>query len=468
MNYKDLTFNPKDFYKNSYAIIIGIGSYSEEIPLSNAYNDASAIQNVLEKDYNFTILKSLFNENATASNIREIFSDLIQNDESVTSKDRLIIYYSGHGKLRISYNYNGQEIKKGYLVPYDSKKNKFHSNIPMEELIEGCQNCKAKHILIILDCCYSGYAAMRSIVDRKYPKELESYITDITKRRSIQLIAAGQEDEPVSDSGIRPGYSAFTGALLGILESKIDPDNNGILTASEIGINLEKEILTQRGSRYQRPLYSHIAGSAGGDLLLDVFDTNDNGDKNNDSYYTKQIKKITKGYNKINIKKFEYSINYKLKIIIPLIIISTVGIFLAIPYIDPFIKKLFDEPPKITTSNELVGIDYRSYIPLKSGETAQSGNLENFTDGYMWNVMRYPDKGELINIDTKTGNVIYKANPNYRGVDDILLVKTTEDENIAAGVLCFLIDIPPNQRSEYTSNCAYQFSPKVNLTTLQK
>lgn len=104
MNYKDLTFNPKDFYKNSYAIIIGIGSYSEEIPLSNAYNDASAIQNVLEKDYNFTILKSLFNENATASNIREIFSDLIQNDESVTSKDRLIIYYSGHGKLRISYN----------------------------------------------------------------------------------------------------------------------------------------------------------------------------------------------------------------------------------------------------------------------------------------------------------------------------------------------------------------------------
>jgi hypothetical protein len=96
-------------------------------------------------------------------------------------------------------------------------------------------------MLVGIDCCYNGFAANRAIqsLQRSYAAT-EDYIRDISSRAAAQVFAAGQEDQPVSDSGIRPGYSAFTGALLDILEPEVDPDNNGILTASEIGYILER------------------------------------------------------------------------------------------------------------------------------------------------------------------------------------------------------------------------------------
>jgi hypothetical protein len=71
---------------------------------------------------------------------------------------------------------------------------------------------------------------------------------------------------------LRPGYSAFTGALLDILGTEMDPDNDGILTASEIGFNLEREVFRQRQTEpYQRPIYSHLSGSRGGDFIFKIF-----------------------------------------------------------------------------------------------------------------------------------------------------------------------------------------------------
>lgn len=141
----------------------------------------------------------------------------------------------------------------------------------METIVKGCQNCPAKHVLLILDCCYSGAAFTRSSSERMRPKKVsDAYVKDITSRRAIQVLAAGQEDEPVSDSGVRPGYSAFTGALLNILEPEIDLDNNGVLSVSEIGAYLEQQVALQ-GGRYQRPAYNRISGSDNGDFLFKIF-----------------------------------------------------------------------------------------------------------------------------------------------------------------------------------------------------
>jgi uncharacterized caspase-like protein len=210
--------------------------YREERSLFNAYNDAIGVKRVLESKYGFEDIQSFFNENATGNVIRYIFDDLIQNDEIIGPRDRVLIYYSGHGKMRTNVGRQGQEIKSGYIIPYDSQLKRYSSNISMKTIVEGCQNCPAKHVLLILDCCYSGFAALRTNELPKPPKVSERYLKDIVSRPAIQVLAAGQEDEPVNDSGIRPGYSAFTGALLDILEAEIDLDNDGILTASEIGI----------------------------------------------------------------------------------------------------------------------------------------------------------------------------------------------------------------------------------------
>jgi hypothetical protein len=263
----------ENYYEKSHSIIIGISKYQEEEALLNAYNDAIAIKGVLEAQYGFTNAISLFNEDASDINIRELFLDTILDQDKIGPKDRVLIYYSGHAKLRISINYEGAEIKEGYIVPYNSKRNKYSSYIPMETIIDACQKCPAKHVLLILDCCYSGYAATRAVEPPEKPwMATEAYLKNITSRRAIQVMAAGSEDEPVSDSGIRPGYSAFTGALLDILESGSDLDNDGILTASEIGSHLVREMARQTSGPLQRPVFSNIAGSSG-DFVFKVFST---------------------------------------------------------------------------------------------------------------------------------------------------------------------------------------------------
>src|SRR5436309_632690 len=88
-------------------------------------------------------------------------------------------------------------------------------------------------------------------------------------------MAAGQEDEPVSDSGPRPGYSAFTGALLDILEGSKDLDGDGILTASEIGAYVQKQVFQHSSTFHQRPIFMNILGSEGGDFVFKVFNTSD-------------------------------------------------------------------------------------------------------------------------------------------------------------------------------------------------
>jgi len=140
----------------------------------------------------------------------------------------------------------------------------------MQTLVDGFQSCNAKHILLVLDCCYAGHAAQRGGEPLMIKNVTEDFIKMISARRAIQVLAAGQEDEPVSDSGTRVGFSAFTGALLDILESERDLDDNGILTAHEIGLNLERLVALQQGS-FQRPAYNTLAGSKGGDFIFKIF-----------------------------------------------------------------------------------------------------------------------------------------------------------------------------------------------------
>jgi hypothetical protein len=140
----------------------------------------------------------------------------------------------------------------------------------MERVVTSCQECIAKHILLVLDCCYSGYAANRTTESQRPVLDPDTYLKEITKTRTIQILAAGQEEQPVNDSGIRPGYSAFTGALLDILESGKDLNDDGILSASEIGSYLERTVPKQAKSLGQKPVFNHLHGSAFGDFVFSI------------------------------------------------------------------------------------------------------------------------------------------------------------------------------------------------------
>jgi len=266
--------NMKKYYQGaSHAVIIGISKYKEEDQLPNAYNDAWDMKKILEKKYEFDDVTSLFDKDATYAKMREIFIDVLQDESRIGPDDRVLVYYSGHGKLRTIITHEGNPIKAGYIIPYDAERGKYSSYLEMETIVDGCRTCQAKHVLLILDCCYSGYAAMRGADLDKPPQATDPYLNQITSNRALQVMAAGEEDEPVNDSGIRPGNSAFTGALLDILESGSDIDGDGILTASEIGSKLGQEVARHvRGiDTQQRPVFNNLSGSGLGDFVFRIF-----------------------------------------------------------------------------------------------------------------------------------------------------------------------------------------------------
>ena len=51
-------------------------------------------------------------------------------------------------------------MERGYLIPHDAKPNHSPGYVDMSEVQDACYWINAKHILIVLDCCFSGIAAV--------------------------------------------------------------------------------------------------------------------------------------------------------------------------------------------------------------------------------------------------------------------------------------------------------------------
>ena len=143
-------------YERSWAIIIGIDEYeNENIPdLRYATNDAVEIKSILIDLYGFNRdnVTTLLDGDATLNNIKSAFNEVIKN---ASENDRILIYFAGHGETQGTDS--GGEL--GYLVPQDGDfDNLFLSSFPMTQIRDLSSLFKAKHVLYLIDACYSGLA----------------------------------------------------------------------------------------------------------------------------------------------------------------------------------------------------------------------------------------------------------------------------------------------------------------------
>ncbi len=262
-----------DYYDKSWALVIGINDYQGEHPmLANARNDAVAFANILRTGYQFEQVFTLYDAEATCDTLMEWLRDRLPSQ--IGKNDRLIIFFAGHGTTRES----GLGEKRGYLIPHDAKAGKYADYIDMSELRDACGWIKAKHILLILDCCFSGVAAITSRAAPTMDQRVitDRYLQEITRRSAWQVLTAGASDELAADSGNRPGHSAFTSALLAGLEGQADQNSDGIITASELAGFVKPEVSRQgMGARagQQTPFFNYLSGSEQGDFVFLRHDT---------------------------------------------------------------------------------------------------------------------------------------------------------------------------------------------------
>ena len=190
-----------------FALIIGIDSYKGEWPpLDNAVADAKAIESVLRSKYKFSMISTLYNEQATRGNIIQEFEKLAS---AVRDKDNVLIYYSGHGDYK-------QEMNKGFWVPINATTSSTSNYLSNDDIKALLASIKSKHTLLITDACFSGDIFRGKTLTIPFSPE-NKYYHKVQELPSRKAISSGGI-EPVMDGG-KDGHSVFAYYLLKALEN---------------------------------------------------------------------------------------------------------------------------------------------------------------------------------------------------------------------------------------------------------
>lgn len=228
---------------------IGINTYKEFPSLNNAVKDIEDIKTVLLDTYNFAPDKTilLLNEEATKENIVDQLDRLA---ESVKPKDKLLIYYSGHGHLN-------QHTGLGYWIPYDAKRDKTSNYILNSTVRDYIKVIQARHILLISDSCFSG-----SLFVRGAKRSADIAMEELESIPSRWAICSGRHDEQVYDG--EPGKnSPFAESILETLRK----NEKRLLNVAKIA----DRVVEQTRANYEQlpeanPLYG--VGHKGGQFIF--------------------------------------------------------------------------------------------------------------------------------------------------------------------------------------------------------
>lgn len=247
-------------YRESYAVVIGIDDYANWPKLRYATHDAQSIRDVLVQKYGFkeANVTLLTNKQATRENIMAVLGGTLADARKVKREDRVFVFFAGHGATRRLPS--GRDL--GYIIPADAAADNFTQAISMTQLQDVSEAIPAKHLLFIMDSCYSGLALTRG----GGRPDGNVYARELARRGARQMFTAGGADEQVADNGPN-GHSIFTWTLLQGLEGKADLNGDGVITASELAAHVAPVVSTL--SR-QTPAFGNLVGSEGGDMVFET------------------------------------------------------------------------------------------------------------------------------------------------------------------------------------------------------
>ncbi|WPD22807.1 MAG: caspase family protein [Candidatus Electrothrix scaldis] len=250
--------DPSRYFGKSYAVVIGIRNYPTHWDaLEYAEKDAKAMAELLEKQ-GFEVRRFIGRE-ATRNNIVSYLEDDLAT--RLTTNDRIIFYFSGHGATK---ERGGKNF--GYIIPYEGT-DRSATWISMEKLRELAQKLGyAHHQLFIFDSCFGGLFATKGHMNSE-PEDTPNYIGEMAKHRARQYLTAGGAGEQTPAGSQLPGYrehSHYTAYLLKGLEGAADTYRDGVITASELDAYLGPAAT----SNMNKPRGDSFAGHEQGNFLF--------------------------------------------------------------------------------------------------------------------------------------------------------------------------------------------------------
>ncbi|MGV3581839.1 MAG: polysaccharide deacetylase family protein [Methylophilus sp.] len=244
-------------YADSWAIVIGIDDYAKWPKLQYATRDAQSVRDTLINKFGFQAEKVILlkNAEATRNGILATFHDTLAHG-SVKKNDRIFVFYAGHGATK--HLSSGRDL--GYIIPVDSDPDDFAADaIAMTEIQNIAESMTAKHLLFVMDACYSGLGLTRGGGNG-------NFLRDNARRIGRQMLTAGGADQLVADGGPN-GHSVFTWALLQGLEGKGDLNGDGFMTATELAAYVAPAVAN---ASKQTPAFGSLPGSEGGEFVFEL------------------------------------------------------------------------------------------------------------------------------------------------------------------------------------------------------
>jgi len=245
----------KALYSRSLAVVIGINQYEKWPALEFAAADARAVKAALENS-GFDEIVMIMDKEATQRRIlTELFDKL---PKMVKPNDRVLFYFAGHGQTEDLAGGG----KKGYIIPVDAETDSYASTaVSMEQIRSLSSRIAAKHIIYVMDCCYSGLGLNRAA--GVWPG-ISDYLRKVSAMRVVQIVTAGGQGEQVQEKG---GHGLFTSYFLKAIEGEADLDRDNVVTGTELGAYLRPTVSNASGQA-QTPLFGRLEGE--GEFLFFV------------------------------------------------------------------------------------------------------------------------------------------------------------------------------------------------------
>lgn len=218
------------------ALLVGIDNYDYVSSLSGCVIDASAMAELLKRNedgspnYDCRLLTSPGSHPVTRVELRHQWQRLFDN-----FTEDILFYFSGHGT---------PTQMGGFLVTQDGQDGDY--GLPMNELLQLANSSKAREVLLILDCCYSGSLGNPPNLQRGEGIENQAQL-----REGVTILAASRPTEPAIEVN---GHGVFTWLVMGALSGGA-ADVRGRVSAASIYAYVEQAL----GSWDQRPLYKSHA-----------------------------------------------------------------------------------------------------------------------------------------------------------------------------------------------------------------
>jgi caspase domain-containing protein len=187
---------------------------------------------------------------------------------TIGENDSLVIFYAGHGGTR-THLLGGTQIKTGYLVPVDAANspNKVASWIDLNDWLRKVSLLPAKHVLVILDACYSGIALDSILKWRDVASWHSAPLATLVGRRSRRIITAALDNQLARDSGPIHGHSLFTGCLIEGLSGALAQSGSAMTTGSALGLYVQKSVQEYPSSQ-QTPDFGAFDFDERGEMVI--------------------------------------------------------------------------------------------------------------------------------------------------------------------------------------------------------